>query len=88
MAVEVSGPIDLGAVASEIERIGFKPGPMTVRATGTFEGDGFRPAGASLLVPLTAPVHPAPDTMAEVTAEVDYAADPPRWKVTGVSAPR
>lgn len=81
MTVGVEGSIDLRAIASEIARVGFKTGEMTVHATGTFEGDGFRPNGAPTLVRLGAPVHPAPDTMVEVTATVDYASDPPTWTI-------
>lgn len=83
MTVDVApeAAIDLRGIASEISRVGFKPGEMTVRATGTFEGDAFRPRGAASTVPLAKPVHPTPDTMTEVTAQVDYDADPPRWMI-------
>lgn len=83
MTLDVSPetPIDLRRIASEIARVGFKPGEMTIRATGTIEGDSFRPRGAAAAVPLAEPVHPAPDTMIEVEARVDYDADPPRWTI-------
>ncbi len=87
IGVTENGSIDLGAIPSEIKRVGYAPSGMTVRAIGAFEGgSAFRPRGAAGAFQLSKPIQPAPDTMVEVTASVDFGGEGLLWTIQKVGS--
>lgn len=71
-----SAELALAEVPKAVKRAGFAPAEMTIRARGTYEGQGFRIAGWKHVLSVKASGTP-PAGEVSIRARVDYGGEAP-----------